>query len=85
MRKIGAIVNVDEKGRMVIPKGIQEKIGVTQGGHIRITADEDKAVIEPLRSIANTHYGAYNITRWPEDLDQYSSDALKRGWKNEPT
>lgn len=55
---MGAIVNVDEKGRIVIPKEIRDKIGVTQGGRIRITADEDKAVIEPLRSIADAHYGA---------------------------
>ena len=29
MRKMSVIVNIDEKGRMVIPKEIREKIGAT--------------------------------------------------------
>ena len=82
---MSTIVNVDEKGRMVIPKEIREKIGVTQGGRIKITADEDKAVIEPLKPVADVHYGAFNIARWPEDLDQYASEALKQWWKEKPT
>ena len=82
---MSAIVNVDEKGRMVIPKEIREKIGVTQGGRIRITAEEDKAVIEPLKPVADSHYGAFIITKWPEDLDQYASEALRQWWKEKPT
>jgi len=76
--KMSAIVNVDEKGRMVIPKEIREKIGVTQGGRIRITAEKDKAVIEPLKPVADSHYGAFTITKWPEDLDQHTSEALRQ-------
>ena len=82
---MSVIVNIDEKGRMVIPKEIREKIGVTQGGRIKITADEDKAVIEPLKPVADAHYWAFNIARWPEDLDQYASEALKQWWKEKPT
>jgi len=82
---MSAIVNVDEKGRMVIPKEIREKIGVTQGGRIRITAEKDRAVIEPLKPVADSHYGAFNITKWPEDLDQIASEALRQWWKEKPT
>ena len=82
---MSVIVNIDEKGRMAIPKEIREKIGATQGGRIKITADKDKAMIEPLKPVAYAHYGAFNIARWPEDLDRYASKALKQWWIEEPT
>ena len=79
------IVKVDEKGRVVIHKEIRDRVGVTEGGHIRIEADDVRVIIKPLKPVAERFYGAFKIERWPEDLDEYASEALKQWWRQRHT
>ncbi|MEM3833379.1 MAG: AbrB/MazE/SpoVT family DNA-binding domain-containing protein [Thermoprotei archaeon] len=68
--KIMETVKVDEKGRIIIPKSMREKAGVKEGSYVKIRADEKGIVIEPLEPIAEKYFGAFKITKWPEDLDE---------------
>lgn len=75
------IVRVDEKGRVTLPKDVRENAGIRKGSYIKVRLkDEKTVVIEPLGSIAERFYGALKIEKWPEDLDEFAAEAIKRWW-----
>ncbi len=80
-----AIVKVDDKGRVAIPKNIREKAGVKPGDLVAIYLEEGKISIEPLESTADKYYGAYRVEEWPEDLDGFVVEALRKWWINRST
>jgi len=41
------MVTVDSKGRIVLPKEIRERLGITPGTEIEIREEDGKAVVEP--------------------------------------
>lgn len=59
------------EGRIIIPKSIREKAGLKEGVHVKIKADEKGIIIEPLEPIADKYFGAFKITKWPENLDEF--------------
>ncbi|MEM0482294.1 MAG: AbrB/MazE/SpoVT family DNA-binding domain-containing protein [Nitrososphaerota archaeon] len=80
-----AIVKVDGKGRIVIPKSVREKSGLKEGGHARIRTDERGIIIEPLKPIADRYYGAFKIARWPEDLAEFVTEVMRGWWAQKST
>lgn len=78
-------VKVDGKGRIIIPKNIREKAGVKEGSYVKIKADEKVIVIEPLESIADKYFGAFKITEWPEDLDEFVIEVMRKWWIRKTT
>lgn len=38
---------VDDKGRIVLPKEVRERLGVTPGTEVEVRAEDGKAVVEP--------------------------------------
>jgi len=38
---------VDSKGRIVLPKEVRERLGITPGTEVEVHADAEKAVVEP--------------------------------------
>lgn len=38
---------VDSKGRVVLPKGVRERLGLTPGTEVEIREEDGKAVVEP--------------------------------------
>ena len=78
--KLVETVKVDEKGRMMIPKGLREKAKVKKGSYVRIKADNKGIVIEPFEPIADKYFGAFKITRWPEDLDEFVVKVMRKSW-----
>jgi len=79
------IVKVDEKGRIIIPKTIRDKVGVKEGGYVKIKIDEKGITIEPLEPIADKYYGAFKITEWPEDLDEFLTEVMRKWWTQKST
>ena len=73
------VTKVDEKGRVVIPKGLREKVKVKKGSYVRIKTDGKSIIIEPIGPIADKYFGAFKITKWPEDLDEFIVE-VTRGW-----
>lgn len=80
-----AVVKVDEKGRVVIPKNIREKAKMKEGGYVKITAKEKSIIIEPLEPFADKYFGAFKIEKWPEDLDEFAVEVTKKWWTSQPT
>lgn len=80
-----AVVKVDEKGRISIPKPIREKVGLRPGDLVAVYLESGKIGIEPLESTADKFYGAYRVERWPEDLDKFLAEALRRWWSEGST
>jgi len=55
------VVKVDERGRMVIPKKIRERIGIEEGGYVRMESMDDPVVIRPLEPVVEEYYGVFKI------------------------
>ena len=43
----GNMVTVDSKGRIVLPKELRERLGITSGTEVDIHEEDGKAVVEP--------------------------------------
>jgi AbrB family looped-hinge helix DNA binding protein len=82
---MASIVKVDEKGRVTIPKSLREKAEVKAGGYVKVTAKEGNVIIEPLEPSADKYFGAFKIAKWPEDLDEFVIDVMKRWWTTQGT
>jgi len=41
------MIKVDSKGRIVLPKGIRERLGITPGTEVDIHEKDGKAIVEP--------------------------------------
>jgi len=80
-----AVVKVDEKGRVVIPKNIREKAKMKEGGYVKIIAKEKSIIIEPLKPFADKYFGAFKIDKWPEDLDEFAVEVIKKWWTSQAT
>jgi len=78
-------VKVDEKGRVVIPKSLREKAKVKEGSYVRIKADDKGVIIEPFEPIVDKYFGAFKITRWPEDLDEFVVKVMRKWWNQKAT
>jgi len=74
------VVKVDEKGRILIPKDIRENVGIKEKSYVRVTVEGRKIVVEALESVADKYYGAFKIDKWPEDLDHFLVEAVKKWW-----
>ena len=79
------VTKVDEKGRVVIPKGLREKAKVKKGSYVRIQTDGKNIIIEPLGPIADKYFGAFKVTKWPEDLDEFMAEVMRRWWSQKAT
>jgi len=73
-------VKVDGKGRVVIPKILREKASIREGGYVKIRAEGKAIIIEPVESIADKYYGAFKIENWPENLDDFIIQVMRRWW-----
>lgn len=78
-------VKVDEKGRIIIPKSMREKAGVKEGSYVKIRVYEKGIIIEPIEPIADKYFGAFKITKWPEDLDEFVIEVMRKWWSQKAT
>ena len=74
------IVRVDSKGRILIPKGLREAVGVREGGLVKVYVEGGRVVVEPLGSVADRFFGCFKVYRWPDDLDEFVVEAVKEWW-----
>jgi len=76
------IVKIDEKGRVMIPKNIRKAAKIKAGTYVNIKATDTTVIIEPAESIAEKYGGLFQITKWPEDLDEFMLEETKKWWIN---
>ncbi|MCD6538520.1 AbrB/MazE/SpoVT family DNA-binding domain-containing protein [Candidatus Bathyarchaeota archaeon] len=79
------IVRVDERGRVVIPKSIREKVKLKEGEYVNVRVEGRSIVMEPLESVADKYFGAFKISRWPKDLDEFMVGVARRWWMVQDT
>jgi len=79
------MVKVDEKGRVVIPKSIREKVKLKKGSYVNVKAEGKIIIMEPLESVADKYFGAFKVSRWPDDVDEFVAEVMKRWWKAQDT
>jgi AbrB family looped-hinge helix DNA binding protein len=79
------MMKVDAKGRVIIPKGLREKVKVKEGGYVKMRAEGGAIIIEPVDSIADRYYGAFKVERWPDDLAGFIVEVLRRWWASKAT
>ena len=77
---MGVVVKVDEKGRILILKDIRESVGVKEKSYVKVRVEGRRIVIEPLEPVADKYYGAFKIDKWPEDLDHFLVETVKKWW-----
>jgi len=80
-----AAVKVDEKGRIVIPKEIRETAKLKEGSYVTIKTKGRTIIMEPLEPVADKYYGAFKITKWPENIDEFTVEVMKKWWTTQPT
>jgi len=82
---MSVIVRVDERGRVVIPKSIREKAKLKAGNYVNVRVEGRSIIMEPLESIADKYFGAFKVSRWPEDLDEFMVGVARRWWMAQDT
>jgi AbrB family looped-hinge helix DNA binding protein len=82
---MNAIVKIDSKGRVLIPKNIRKIAELREGSYVNIAAQGRSILIEPLEPSASKHRGSFKISRWPEDLDEFIVEVIKDWWKPQDT
>ena len=50
MKATGIVRKIDELGRVVIPKGIRTKTGMTEGTHVEFYVDDGKIILTKFQS-----------------------------------
>jgi len=80
-----AVARMDDRGRIVVPKHLREKIGLKKGGYVKIWVKNNTIIIEPLESIADKYLGKFKIKNWPRDLDKFIEEAVKEWWMKRNT
>lgn len=78
-------VKVDQKGRIIIPKNIREIIGLKEGSYVKIKVHEKRIIIEPMEPIADKYFGAFKVSKWPEDLDEFAVKVARKWWTRKAT
>jgi AbrB family looped-hinge helix DNA binding protein len=81
----GTTVKVDEKGRIIIPKGIREAADLKGGSYVIIKAKGKTIIMEPIEPVADKYYGAFKVTRWPENIDEFIVEVIKKWWTTQAT
>lgn len=82
---MAAIVKVDKKGRIAIPKKIRERIELKTESLVKVTAKEKSIIIEPLERSTDKYFGAFKIDKWPDNLDEFTVEVIKKWWTEQPT
>ena len=78
-------VKVDGKGRIIIPKEIRETVNIREGSYLAIRTKEKTIMMEPLEPVADKYFGAFKVTRWPENMDEFLVEVIGEWWTTRAT
>jgi len=80
-----ATIKVDEKGRVIIPKRIRETASLKEGSYVSIKTKGKTIIMEAVTPVADKYYGAFKITKWPEDMDEFIVEVMQKRWTDRAT
>jgi len=75
-----AVVRMDRKGRLVIPKKLREELGIVDECYVEVSIERDKIVLKPIKSIADKYFGVFKVDKWPKDLDEFLAKEVTKRW-----
>lgn len=78
-------IRVDEKGRVIIPKKIRQTTKLKEGSYVTVKSKGNTIILEPVEPVADKYYGAFKVTNWPENLDDFTIGAVNKWWKSHGT
>jgi len=78
-------IKVDEKGRVIIPKRIRETVSLKEGSYVNIKTKGKTIIIEAVAPVADKYFGAFKITKWPEDIDEFVAEVMQKRWTDRAT
>lgn len=78
-------VKVDKKGRVLIPKKIRETAKLKEGSYVNIKTKGESIIMEPAEPVADKYYGAFKVTQWPEDIDEFTVEVMQKWWATRDT
>lgn len=67
-----------KKSQVTIPKSVREAIGVKPGDEVRFKVEGKTAVVEPVVSNLNKHFGSVKPRKNPEDFKK-AREAFENG------
>ncbi|MBB5255255.1 AbrB family looped-hinge helix DNA binding protein [Sulfurisphaera ohwakuensis] len=67
------LLNVDEKGRIVIPKEVREEFNITE--KVKLVVEDDK--IELLPYVKKSYRGLFKASLNSKDVDEVLKEALE--------
>ena len=77
-----AIVVIDSKGRILIPKNIREAVGATTGTAFIARVEENKIILEKIGKPSEKYAGIFKPRKKvPEDLDKVVLEAIEEWWR----
>ncbi|MQL56646.1 AbrB/MazE/SpoVT family DNA-binding domain-containing protein [Acidianus ambivalens] len=75
------LVKVDEKGRIVIPKEVREKLGIR--GAMKMVIEGDKILLIPINVDKDKYKGIFKVDWGSKDVDEILKEAIeerKKKW-----
>jgi len=85
MREVEETAKIDEEGRIMIPKAIRKRAKLKPGTYVTVKTKDETIIIEPYESVAEKYLGVFQVSKWPEDLDEFVTEATRKWWTNHPT
>ncbi len=85
MSEAESTVKIDEKGRIMLPEKVRKATKLSKGAYVTVKAKNETITIEPAKSIADKYRGIFQITNWPEDLDEFTVEATRKWWATHGT
>jgi len=78
-----AIVKMDEKGRIVLPRRIRKAAQLKEGSYLNIRSKGKTVILEAAEPVADKYFGLVKIADWPKnlDLDEYAVEEEKKWHK----
>ena len=76
---------IDEKGRIMLPEKVRKATKLGKGTYVTVKAKDKTITIEPAKSIADKYCGIFQITNWPEELDEFTMEATRKWWATHGT
>lgn len=80
-----ATAKIDQKGRIMIPKKIRKAAKLKEGTCVTIKTQDNALIVEPAHSIAEKYCGIVKVEKWPQNLDEFQAEAIKKWWTIQST
>ena len=81
MKSTGIVRNIDELGRVVVPKELRKKLGIANTDPVEIYVEDNKIILTKYISVCHFCGGTVNLTEYKDkNICADCIDELKKIW-----